>query len=147
LSPVAPDEGNEKRGENVSSELPKKALMSPDILERKGKLPIVCLTAYTTPIAARVDRHCGVVLVGDSVGMTLHGLPSTVGVTLNMMLLHGQAVRRGIKQALMVVDLPFGAYEGSPERAFRNAARVVAETGCAAVKLEGGVNMAETVHS
>jgi 3-methyl-2-oxobutanoate hydroxymethyltransferase len=129
----------------VSSEFPKKALMPPDILARKGSLPIVCLTAYTTPIAALVDRHCDVVLVGDSVGMALHGLPSTLGVTLDMMILHGQAVRRGINRALIVVDLPFGAYEESREQAFRNAARVMAETGCAAVKLEGGENMAETV--
>ncbi len=129
----------------MSSELPKKALMPPDILARKGSRPIVCLTAYTTPIASLVDRHCDVVLVGDSVGMALHGLPTTLGVTLDMMILHGQAVRRGINQALMVVDLPFGAYEESREQAFRNAARVMAETGCAAVKLEGGENMAETV--
>lgn len=129
----------------MSSELPKKALMPPDILARKGELPIVCLTAYTTPIALLVDQHCDVVLVGDSVGMALHGLPSTLGVTLDMMILHGQAVRRGINRALMVVDLPFGAYEESREQAFRSAARVMAETGCAAVKLEGGENMAETV--
>lgn len=129
----------------MSSEFPKKALMPPDILARKGELPIVCLTAYTTPIASLVDRHCDVVLVGDSVGMALHGLPSTLGVTLDMMILHGQAVRRGINRALMVVDLPFGAYEESREQAFRSAARVMAETGCAAVKLEGGENMAGTV--
>lgn len=129
----------------MSSELPKKALMPPDILARKGELPIVCLTAYTTPIALLVDQHCDVVLVGDSVGMALHGLPSTLGVTLDMMILHGKAVRRGISRALMVVDLPFGAYEESREQAFRSAARVMAETGCAAVKLEGGENMAETV--
>ncbi|UPK40328.1 3-methyl-2-oxobutanoate hydroxymethyltransferase [Bradyrhizobium sp. 186] len=119
--------------------------MPPDILARKGELPIVCLTAYTTPIALLVDQHCDVVLVGDSVGMALHGLPSTLGVTLDMMILHGKAVRRGISRALMVVDLPFGAYEESREQAFRSAARVMAETGCAAVKLEGGENMAETV--
>lgn len=129
----------------MSSELPKKALMPPDILARKGELPIVCLTAYTTPIALLVDQHCDVVLVGDSVGMALHGLPSTLGVTLDMMILHGKAVRRGISRAPMVVDLPFGAYEESREQAFRSAARVMAETGCAAVKLEGGENMAETV--
>ncbi|ESY63785.1 3-methyl-2-oxobutanoate hydroxymethyltransferase [Mesorhizobium sp. LNHC252B00] len=108
-------------------------------------MPLVCLTAYTTPVARLVDPHCDVVLVGDSVGMVLHGLPSTLGVTLEMMITHGQAVRRGIKQALMVVDLPFGSYEESPEQAFRNAARVMSETGCTAVKLEGGETMAETI--
>ncbi len=115
------------------------------ILARKGGVPIVCLTAYTTPIARLVDPHCDLVLVGDSVGMVLHGLPSTVGVTLDMMILHGQAVRRGIENALLVVDMPFGSYEENPAQAFRNASRAMAETGCAAVKLEGGVHMAETI--
>lgn len=109
-----------------------RAITPPDIRSRKGGTPLVCLTAYTTPVARLVDPHCDVVLVGDSVGMVLHGLPSTLGVTLEMMITHGQAVRRGIKQALMVVDLPFGSYEESPEQAFRNAARVMAETGCTA---------------
>ncbi|MEO3430174.1 3-methyl-2-oxobutanoate hydroxymethyltransferase [Pelagibius sp. CAU 1746] len=117
----------------------------PEIAGRKGAEPIVCLTAYTTSVAELVDRHCEIVLVGDSVGMVLHGLPSTLGVTLEMMILHGQAVRRGLKRALMVVDLPFGTYEESPAQAFRTAARVMAETGCEAVKLEGGVTMAETI--
>lgn len=108
-------------------------------------MPLVCLTAYTTPIARLVDRHCDLVLVGDSVGMVLHGLPSTIGVTLDMMILHGRAVRRGTKRALMVVDMPFGSYEEGPEQAFRNAARVMAETECAAVKLEGGESIAETI--
>jgi len=115
------------------------------ILARKGGDPLVCLTAYTTPIAHLVDQHCDLVLVGDSVGMVLHGLPSTVGVTLDMMILHGQAVRRGIESALLVVDMPFGSYEESPAQAFRNAARVMAETGCGAVKLEGGISMADTI--
>jgi 3-methyl-2-oxobutanoate hydroxymethyltransferase len=115
------------------------------ILARKGGVPIVCLTAYTTPVARIVDPHCDLVLVGDSVGMVVHGLPSTVGVTLDMMILHGQAVRRGVENALLVVDMPFGSYEESPAQAFRNAARVMAETGCEAVKLEGGVSMAETI--
>lgn len=122
-----------------------KALTPPDIAARKGETPIVCLTAYTTPMARLVDRHCDVVLVGDSVGMVLHGLASTLGVTLDMMILHGQAVRRGLERALMVVDMPFGSYEERPEQAFRNAARIMAETGCAAVKLEGGEAMAETI--
>jgi 3-methyl-2-oxobutanoate hydroxymethyltransferase len=123
-----------------------KSLTAPDISARKGGTPIVCLTAYTTPIARIVDRHCDVILVGDSVGMVLHGLPSTVGVTLDMMIMHGQAVRRGAERSLIVVDLPFGSYEESPEQAFRNAARVMAETNCGAVKLEGGESMAETIH-
>jgi len=122
-----------------------KALTPPDIQSRKSGTPIACLTAYTTPIARIVDRHCDLILVGDSVGMVLHGLPSTVGVTLDMMIMHGQAVRRGAERALVVVDLPFGSYEGSPEQAFRSAARVMAETSCGAVKLEGGESMAETI--
>ncbi|MCW1750205.1 MULTISPECIES: 3-methyl-2-oxobutanoate hydroxymethyltransferase [Rhizobium] len=122
-----------------------KALSGPDIAARKGQTPLVCLTAYTTPMARLVDKYCDVVLVGDSVGMVLHGLPSTVGVTLDMMILHGQAVRRGVERALMVVDMPFGSYEASPDQAFQNAARLMTETGCAAVKLEGGVHMAETI--
>jgi 3-methyl-2-oxobutanoate hydroxymethyltransferase len=123
-----------------------KALTPPDISSRKGGTPIVCLTAYTTPIARVVDQHCDLILVGDSVGMVLHGLPSTVGVTLDMMIMHGQAVHRGAERALVVVDMPFGSYEESPAQAFRNAARVMAETGCGAVKLEGGESMAETIH-
>jgi 3-methyl-2-oxobutanoate hydroxymethyltransferase len=123
-----------------------KALTPLDISGRKGQAPLVCLTAYTTPVARLVDLHCDVVLVGDSVGMVLHGLPSTLGVTLDMMIMHGQAVRRGLERALMIVDMPFGSYEEGPEQAFRNAARVMADTGCAAVKLEGGEAMAETIH-
>ncbi|BCH05350.1 3-methyl-2-oxobutanoate hydroxymethyltransferase (plasmid) [Mesorhizobium sp. 131-2-5] len=122
-----------------------KAITPPDIRSRKSGTPLVCLTAYTTPIAKRVDRHCDIVLVGDSVGMVLHGLPSTLGVPLEMMIMHGQAVGRGLEQALMIIDMPFGSYEESPEQAFRNAARVMAETGCAAVKLEGGEAMTETI--
>ncbi len=122
-----------------------KALSAPDISARKGGEPIVCLTAYTTPLARIVDRHCEVILVGDSVGMVLHGLPSTVGVTLDMMIMHGKAVDRGAEQSLVVVDLPFGSYEESPEQAFRSAARIMAETNCGAVKIEGGESMAATV--
>ncbi|MEI9420767.1 3-methyl-2-oxobutanoate hydroxymethyltransferase [Mesorhizobium sp. Cs1299R1N1] len=121
------------------------ALTAPAIAARKGKTPLVCLTAYTTPGAKLVDEHCDVVLVGDSVGMVLHGMSSTVGVTLEMMILHGKAVRRGLHSALMVVDMPFGSYEESPAQAFRNAALVMAETGAAAVKLEGGESVAETI--
>ncbi|MHA6688034.1 3-methyl-2-oxobutanoate hydroxymethyltransferase [Mesorhizobium sp. A556] len=122
-----------------------KAITPPDIRLRKNQTPLVCLTAYTTPIAKLVDRHCDIVLVGDSVGMVLHGLPSTLGVTLDMMIMHGQAVRRGLERALMIVDMPFGSYEEGEEQAFRNAARLMAETGCAAVKLEGGGSMAATI--
>ncbi len=122
-----------------------KALTPPDISSRKGGTPIACLTAYTTPVARVVDRHCDLILVGDSVGMVLHGLPSTVGVTLDMMIMHGQAVHRGAQRALVVVDLPFGSYEAGPEQAFRSAARVMAETGCGAIKLEGGETMSETI--
>ncbi|WPZ14339.1 3-methyl-2-oxobutanoate hydroxymethyltransferase [Nitratireductor rhodophyticola] len=121
------------------------ALTPPDILARKGGDPLVCLTAYTTPLARLVDRHCDIILVGDSVGMVLHGLPSTLGVSLDMMIMHGQAVRRGVERALLVVDMPFGSYEETPEQAFRNAARIMAETGCAAVKLEGGETMEKTI--
>lgn len=100
----------------------KPRLTPADIRARKGGEPVVCLTAYTTPVAELVDRHCDLVLVGDSVGMVLHGLDSTLGVTMEMMILHGQAVARGLSRACMVVDLPFGAFEESPEQAFRNAA-------------------------
>lgn len=122
-----------------------RAVTPPEVEARKGGMPLVCLTAYTTPVARLVDPHCDIVLVGDSVGMVLHGLPSTLGVTLDMMILHGKAVRRGLERALMVVDMPFGSYEKSPQQAFRNAARLMAETGCAAVKLEGGESMAATI--
>lgn len=120
-------------------------LSATDIRERKGGTPIVCLTAYTTPMARLVDAHCDLALVGDSVGMVLHGLPSTLGVTLRMMILHGQAVARGLERACMVVDLPFGSYEEGPRAAFRNAARIMAKTTAQAVKLEGGARIAGTV--
>ena len=111
----------------------------------KGGTPIVSLTAYTTPMAQMMDDHCDFVLVGDSVGMVLHGLPSTLGVTMDMMLMHGQAVARGLRQAMLVVDMPFGSYEQGPAQAFENAARIMAETGAAAGKLEGGQHMADTI--
>ena len=116
-----------------------------DIIERKGGEPIVSLTAYTTPIARIVDSHCDFVLVGDSVGMVHHGLNSTLGVTMEMMIMHGKAVRRGLKHAMLVVDMPFGSYEESKEQAFRNAATIMRETSCEAIKLEGGIHMAETI--
>lgn len=120
-------------------------LTVPDIIAHKSGTPLVCLTAYTTPVAKLCDRHCDIVLVGDSVGMVLHGLPSTLGVTMDMMVLHGKAVRRGIQYSLLVVDMPFGSYEESPQQAFANAARLMSETGCTAIKLEGGESMAETI--
>ena len=116
-----------------------------DVRARKGGAPLVCLTAYTTPQARLVDPHCDLVLVGDSVGMVLHGLPSTIGVTMEMMILHGRAVARGVTSSTLVIDLPFGSYEASPEQAFASASRLMAETGAAAVKLEGGVTMAPTI--
>lgn len=119
--------------------------MPAEITAMKGCDPIVCLTAYTTPVAKLVDPHCDLVLVGDSVGMVLHGLPSTLGVPMDMMVMHGQAVARGLQNALMVIDMPFGSYEEGPAQAFRNAARLMAETGAGAVKLEGGVHMAQTI--
>ena len=113
-------------------------LTAPDIAARKGGVPVVCLTAYTAPVADILDDHCDLLLVGDSVGMVVHGLPNTVGVTLDMMILHGQAVMRGSRKAMVVVDLPFGSYEGAAEVAYANAARVMKETGCSAVKVEAG---------
>jgi 3-methyl-2-oxobutanoate hydroxymethyltransferase len=107
-----------------------------DIRSRKGGAPLVCLTAYTAPMAELMDPFCDILLVGDSVGMVVHGLPSTVGVTLDMMILHGQAVMRGAHRALVVVDMPFGSCEGAPEVAFANAVRVLQETGAQAVKIE-----------
>jgi 3-methyl-2-oxobutanoate hydroxymethyltransferase len=120
-------------------------LTPPAIQARKGGQPIVCLTSYTAPIARLVDPHADLILVGDSLAMTIYGMSSTVGVTLEMMIAHGQAVARSASHACVVVDLPFGSYEESPAQAFRSAARVMANTGCAAVKLEGGVAMAETI--
>lgn len=122
-----------------------KTLTASDIRGMKGDTPIVCLTAYTTPVAEIADTACDLILVGDSVGMVLHGLPSTLGVTMEMMIMHAKAVARGTKRALIVVDMPFGSYEQSPEQAFENASRLMIETGCGAVKLEGGVDMAPTI--
>jgi 3-methyl-2-oxobutanoate hydroxymethyltransferase len=122
-----------------------KRITAPDIRARKGGNPIVSLTSYHAHTARLVDRHCDFILVGDSLGMVMHGLESTVPVTLEMMILQGQAVIRGTKRALVVVDLPFGSYEASREQAFASAARVMKETGCGAIKLEGGTRMAETI--
>jgi 3-methyl-2-oxobutanoate hydroxymethyltransferase len=116
-----------------------------DIAAAKGATPLVCLTAYTAPMAALLDETCDLLLVGDSVGMVVHGLPTTVGVTLEMMILHGQAVMRTSKRAFVVVDMPFGSYEASLEQAFMNASRIMKETGCQAVKIEAGEYAAATV--
>src|SRR4030081_3057235 len=118
---------------------------APDIRARKNGEPIVMLTSYHAHTAALVDRYCDVILVGDSLGNVMHGFETTVPVTLEMMILQGHAVMRGSSRALVVVDMPFGSYEASKEQAFRSAARVLKETGCGAVKLEGGVRMAETI--
>jgi 3-methyl-2-oxobutanoate hydroxymethyltransferase len=120
-------------------------LAAPDIAARKGKTPVVCLTAYTTPMAEILDEHCDLMLVGDSVGMVIHGLPNTVGVTMEMMILHGQAVMRGARRAMVVVDMPFGSYEGSAELAYANAARIMKETGAQAVKVEAGETIVDNL--
>lgn len=117
----------------------------PALRARKGNTPIVCLTAYTAPVARLLDPHVDVLLVGDSLGMVVYGFDSTLPVTLDLMIAHGGAVVRGSQRACVVVDMPFGSYQESPQAAFRSAARVLAETGAQAVKLEGGAEMAETV--
>ena len=124
---------------------PVRRLTVPAIGKRKRAEPIVMLTAYTARMAQLLDPHCDVLLVGDSLGQVIYGLPSTVPVTLDMMCAHGAAVVRGSYHSVVVIDMPFGSYEASPAQAFENAARILKETGAAAVKLEGGVAMAETV--
>lgn len=116
-----------------------------DIRTAKGKAPVVCLTAHSAPMAGLLDAHVDLLLVGDSLGMVVYGFASTLPVTLDMMIAHGAAVVRGSARALVVIDLPFATYHESPEQAFRNAARVMIETGAQAVKLEGGVEMAPTI--
>ncbi|HZZ35511.1 MAG TPA: 3-methyl-2-oxobutanoate hydroxymethyltransferase [Caulobacteraceae bacterium] len=122
-----------------------KRITAPEISARKGGTPVVCLTAYTAPMAELLDEACDLLLVGDSVGMVVHGLPNTVGVTMEMMILHGQAVMRAARRALVVVDMPFGSYEGSKETAYDNAARLLKETGCQAVKVESGPTVPATI--
>ena len=117
----------------------------PQIKAHKGGEPVVCLTCYHAHTARLLDSHVDLMLVGDSLGMVMHGLETTLGVTLEMMITHGKAVMRGSRRALVAVDMPFGSYEESPAVAFRNAARLIQETGCTAVKLEGGARMAQTV--
>jgi len=118
----------------------------PEIRAHKGQQPVVVLTCYHAHTARLLDRHVDIMLVGDSLGMVMHGLETTLGVTLDMMITHAKAVMRGSSRALVTVDMPFGSYEESPPVAFRNAARILQETGATAVKLEGGARTAETIH-
>ena len=129
----------------MSTHSPNRRMTAPRIAARKGGEPIVALTAYHAHTARLADPHVDLLLVGDSVGMVLYGHGSTLPVTLEMMIVHGRVVASAVKHALVVVDMPFGSYEESPQQAFRNAARIMKETGCGAVKLEGGVRMAETI--
>jgi 3-methyl-2-oxobutanoate hydroxymethyltransferase len=124
---------------------PMKRLTIPAIQNRKGKEPVVMLTAYTARMAQLLDPHCEVLLVGDSLGQVIYGLPSTVPVTLEMMANHAAAVVRGSYHAVVAVDMPFGSYEASPAQAFESAAYLMKQSGAAAVKLEGGAAMAGTV--
>lgn len=124
---------------------PMRRLTVPHLQQRKGGDPIVVLTAYTARMAQLLDPHCDMLLVGDSLGQVIYGLPSTLAVTLDMMCLHGAAVVRGSYHSVVVIDMPFGSYEASPQAAFAAASRILAETGAAAVKLEGGEAMAPTV--
>lgn len=116
-----------------------------DIIKLKGDRPVVSLTAYTAPMAAQLDPHVDFLLVGDSLAMVLYGMESTIGISLDTMIGHAQAVMRGSRKAMVIFDMPFGSFEESKEQAFRNASRVLQETGCAAIKLEGGAAMAETI--
>jgi 3-methyl-2-oxobutanoate hydroxymethyltransferase len=122
-----------------------KRVTVPDIRAHKNAKPVVCLTCYHAHTAKLLDENVDLMLVGDSLGMVMHGMETTLGVTLDMMITHGKAVMRGSRHALVVVDMPFGSYEENPQVAFRNAARVIQETGATAVKMEGGVRLAETV--
>ncbi|MEZ5773419.1 MAG: 3-methyl-2-oxobutanoate hydroxymethyltransferase [Hyphomicrobiaceae bacterium] len=129
----------------MSAHAPQKRITAPEIAARKGGEPIVSLTAYHAHTARIADPFVDFLLVGDSLGMVMHGFESTVPVPLDLMIMHGRAVMRGAKRALVVVDMPFGTYEESPQVAFRNAARVLKETDCGAIKLEGGRRMGETI--
>ncbi|MEM6538806.1 MAG: 3-methyl-2-oxobutanoate hydroxymethyltransferase [Pseudomonadota bacterium] len=137
--------GTTSAGAAAQITAPKGRVTAAAVAGRKGATPLVCLTAYDAPTAEVIDPHCDVILVGDSVGMVVHGLPSTVGVTVDMMIMHAQAVMRGSKRALVVVDLPFGSYETGPEQAFETASRILIETGAQAVKLESGRHAAEAI--
>lgn len=122
-----------------------KQLTIPDVIARKGKVPLAVLTCYTAPMARLLDGQLDILLVGDSLGMVLYGMESTLPVTLDMMIRHGKAVASSCAQSLVVVDMPFGSYQASKEEAFKACAQVMAETGCQAVKLEGGREMADTI--
>lgn len=124
---------------------PMKRLTVPAIRQRKGDTPLVMLTAYTVRMAQLLDRHCDILLVGDSLGQVIYGLPHTVAVTMEMMAAHGAAVVRGSYHAAVIVDMPFGSYEASPEQAFTNASRLLKDTGAAGIKVEGGKVLAPTV--
>lgn len=138
LAASDPDQGSE-------TQVRKKKMTVPAFRGRKGGAPLVCLTAYTAHVAHLVDEQADMILVGDSLGMVIHGMPNTLGVTMEHMIMHGQAVMRGAETALVVVDMPFGSFEESPEVAFRNASRMIKETNCTAIKLEGGREMADTI--
>lgn len=129
----------------MSVQSAKRRLTAVDIAKRKNADPVVALTAYHAHTASILDEHVDFILVGDSLGMVMHGMESTVPVTLDMMIVQGLAVMRGSARALVVVDMPFGSYEASKEDAFRSAARIMKETGAGAIKLEGGEHMADTV--
>jgi 3-methyl-2-oxobutanoate hydroxymethyltransferase len=129
----------------MSAHTSQKRLMAPNISAMKGVRPIVALTSYHAHTAAIADQYCDMLLVGDSLGMVMHGFETTIPVPLDLMIMHGRAVVRGSSQSLIVVDMPFGTYEESPSVAFRNAARVMKETDCGAIKIEGGRRMAETI--
>lgn len=134
----------------TSGSMQSKRLTTRDILAHKtpGKVtehPIVCITAYTASMARFLDKHVDLLLVGDSLAMVVYGMETTLGVSLDTMIAHGKAVVRGSHHACVIVDMPFGSYQASPVQAFESCARVLAETGCAGIKLEGGVEMAETI--
>jgi 3-methyl-2-oxobutanoate hydroxymethyltransferase len=129
----------------MSVQKPSPRLMAPDIAALKGQRPIVALTSYHAHTAAIADKYCDFLLVGDSLGMVMHGYETTVPVPLDLMIMHGKAVVRGARRSLVVVDMPFGTYEESPSEAFRNAARVMKETDCGAIKIEGGRRMGDTI--
>ena len=129
----------------MSQHTVQKRLTAPEIAQRKGGDPIVALTSYHAHTAAIADKYVDFLLVGDSLGMVMHGFETTLPVPLELMIMHARAVMRGAKRALVVVDMPFGSYEESPSQAFHNAARVIKETQCGAIKLEGGRRMGETI--
>ena len=136
---------NEPSADSGSEQRPARPITIRDLQGRKGGTPLVCLTAYTAPMARLLDVHADVLLVGDSLGMAVYGMDTTLDVSVEMMINHGRAVARAAERACVVVDLPFGSYQENPEQAFRTASQVLARTGASAVKLEGGQEMAETV--